>query len=379
MNNVDKQYLNLMRDILDHGVVKSTRSGNVISVFGRSMQFDLQEGLPLLTTKKLYIKGVLHELLWFLKGDTNIKYLVDNNVNIWNDDAYRWFNTLIRESDNFLALKLYRRGEHVITLLPKKWANDTHDTDSIHCAEINEYLKSIDKEKFIEMVKEEYSCYIDSHTNQQYKFGDLGPVYGKQWRGFGQKEIDQMQNIIDTLKKNPDDRRMLCTALNPDVLDEVALPPCHVISQFYTRPLLWQERVKWYAEQSFSPEQAWTDEELDAANVPTRALSCSFTMRSNDFCCGNPFNIASYAILCHIIANICNMVPDRLVYFGGDVHIYANHIDGCHEQLRRTGYDTLPKLIIKRQLTSLDDIHFDDFEVVGYQSDGPIKFPLSVG
>ena len=372
MNSVDKQYLDLMRDILNHGVIKSTRSGDVISVCGRSMQFDLQEGLPLLTTKKVYTNGIIHELLWFLKGDTNIKYLVDNNVNIWNDDAYRWFKTrwlhLIYEK--CLGFKMYRRDEHVATYLVDKLNNGAD------CLSLEDFIDSMSKEKFIQFVKEEYNFTID---DEKYVFGDLGPVYGKQWRGFGQKEIDQIQNIIDTLKKNPDDRRMLCTALNPDVLDEVALPPCHIISQFYTRPLLWQERVKWYANKTLSPEQAWTDEELDAANVPTRALSCSFTMRSNDFCCGNPFNIASYAILCHIIANICNMVPDRLVFFGGDVHIYANHINGCKEQLQRTGYDTLPKLIIKRQLTSLDDIHFDDFEVVGYQSDGPIKFPLNVG
>lgn len=372
MNNVDKQYLDLMRDILDNGVSKTTRSGEVLSVFGRFMQFDLREGLPLLTTKKVYTKGVIHELLWFLRGETNIKYLVDNNVNIWNDDAYRWFDTVIRPTllNDCIVFKLYENGEHTATFVGKNWINE-------ELSDMVEFLNSIDKDKFIEMVKKNAEIgFIDS---KDYRFGDLGPVYGKQWRGFGQKNIDQMQNIVNTLKTNPDDRRMLCTALNPEVLDEVALPPCHVISQFYTRLLSLEERREWYMSNTLSMWKEWTSEELDNFNVPTRALSLSFMCRSQDLPLGTPFNLLSYSILCHIIANICNMVPERLVYFGGDIHIYKNQIEGCKEQLARNGFDKLPQLIIKRRLKDLDDIKYDDFEIINYQSEPPIKFPLSVG
>lgn len=381
MNNVDKQYLDLMRDILANGVSKTTRSGEVRSVFGRFMQFDLREGLPLLTTKKVYTKGVIHELLWFLKGSTNIKYLVDNNVNIWNDDAYRWLTTQwFKEiKEKIVALKLYHKGEHVVTLTPDEWV------DKEGCASLTEFMNTMTKEKFLKMVKDEYSFFIPKdlsyfdYTTKEYVFGDLGPVYGKQWRGFGQKNIDQIQNIINTLKTNPDDRRMLCTALNPDVLDEVALPPCHVISQFYTRLLSLHERREWYMTNTLSMWKEWTSEELDNFNVPTRALSLSFYCRSQDVPLGTPFNLLSYSLLCHIIANICNMVPERLVYFGGDVHIYKNQIEGCEEQLSRNGFDKLPQLIIKRRLKDLDDIEYDDFEIINYQSEPPIKFPLSVG
>ena len=205
MNKVDKQYLDLAREILENGSYKETRSGGVYSLFGKQMRFDLKEGFPILTTKKVFTKGVIHELLWFLNGDTNIKYLVDNNVHIWDDDAYRHFLNITKG--------LYK--------------------DAL-------YPRIITKEEFIEGVKEEYEI-----KELNYKYGDLGPVYGSQWRNQGGKHIDQIKNIIEMLKTNPDDRRMICMAWNTNDFDEMALPPCHYGFQVYTRELNPTERLNW--------------------------------------------------------------------------------------------------------------------------------------
>ena len=406
MNNVDKQYLDIMQDIIDNGVWKNTRSGSVKSVFGRTMRFNLQEGLPLLTTKKVYTKGIIHELLWFLSGNTNIKYLIDNNVNIWNDDAYRWFKSLnfpylnrekpyYDDEDDKMRTNVYGyyKLEHCIFDLED-------DIENAYAIVINddfeneiptsiEELKDLTKEQFVDYVKQgawlhRYDIYEGRNVSDRkiYVFGDLGEVYGKQWRSFGVSGKDQIQNIIDTLKTNPDDRRMILTGWNPDVLDTVALPACHIFSQFYTRELSNQERFTWLQENSNNKYDEWksaSDETLDKLNVPKRALSCAFTMRSNDFCCGNPYNVTSYSILCYIIANICNMVPEELIYNGGDIHIYENQFEGCQTQLQRKGSDKLPKFIIKRNLADINQINFDDFEIINYYPDDTIKFPLSVG
>lgn len=401
-NNVDRQYLDLLKDILLHGNVKETRSGKVYSIFGRSMRFNLKEGLPMLTTKKMFGKGVIHELLWFLKGNTNIKYLVDNGVHIWDDDAYRWYKELIDknvEPNTNHRFKVFNdNGEEIYT---------TNNSNKI----------KLDKETFLCFVKAgaklrisyklpERDLWVKRNVN--YRFGDLGPVYGKQWRKFGKKHIDQVQNIIDALKNNPDDRRMILTGWNPDVLDEVALPACHTFSQFYTRPLSNAERITvWYNMFNLNEELYDTDpnsvkseeyklhkdyfhyntlseEELikiidERYDVPKRELSLSFYCRSQDYLLGTPFNLLSYGILCHIIANVCNMTVGDLVYFAGDVHVYANQINGVKEQITRKGYHNLPKLVIKRKLDSIDDISYDDFEIKDYHSDPVIKMPLSVG
>lgn len=371
MNNVDKQYLALMRDILENGSLKHTRAGDTLSVFGKSMEFNLQEGFPLLTTKRMHYKGIFHELLWFLKGDTNIKYLIENGVHIWDDDAYRWYKELIDRSvepNTNHRFKIFNDKGEVLY--------NTNNSNKI----------KLDKETFLNFVKvgaklkiryrfPEQSLWIKRNIN--YRFGDLGPVYGKQWRKFGKKNVDQINNIINSLKNNPDDRRMLCVAFNPDVLGEVALPPCHVMFQFYSRELTQTERNVLL--QGHNPNKELPMEELDKLDIPKRELSLSFNMRSNDFCLGNPYNIASYALLCHIIADICNMSVGKLIFFGGDVHIYTNQLEGCEEQLKREGYDELPTLIIKRKLENVDDITIDDFEIRGYKADSAIKFPLSVG
>lgn len=316
MAEVDKQYLDLLKEILDNGVEKETRAGRVKSLFGKQLRFDLKEGFPLLTTKKVFTKGIIHELLWFLSGSTNIKYLVDNNVHIWDDDAYRYYREL------FLV-----KGKE-------------------------EYCMS--KEEFLDAVKEGKNYAFKTEREgilKHYVAGDLGDVYGKQWRNFNGAGVDQIQNIIDTLKTNPNDRRMLCVAFNPAAVKNSALPPCHVMFQFYTR-------------------------DLDNGK---KGLSCMFTMRSVDCGLGLCFNIASYAILTHIIAKLTDMEPDMLIASLGDTHIYLNQMKGIEEQLTRNGADHLPKLIIAGEQQEIGDFKYEDFIIENYDPDPAIKLPLSVG
>lgn len=338
MNDVDKQYLDLLRDIIANGKYKSTRAGDTLSVFGKQMRFNLRDGLPLLTTKKVFVKGIIHELIWFLNGDTNIKYLVDNNVHIWDDDAYRFYLENCKTEDK------------------------------------------ISKDIFLEKVQSRENCQLDKIGD--YTFGDLGPIYGKQWREQGPKQIDQIQDIINKLKNNPDDRRMICMAWNTTDFEDMALPPCHYGFQVYTRTLSTYERFEWLCENSDGSYDEWkypTKEVLDDLNVPTRELSLMFNMRSNDFCCGNPYNICQYGMLAYMFCEVCNMVPGELIYNGGDVHVYTNHIDAAREQLNRKGSDTLPKLKFKRKITNIDEFTYEDFIIEAYNPDPPIKYQLNVG
>lgn len=350
MNNVDKQYLDLIKDILENGVEKETRAGRVKSVFGRMMRFNLKEGLPLLTTKKVFTKGVIHELLWFLSGNTNIKYLVDNNVNIWTDDAYRYYKQLV----------------------------DSHNKkEKIYSAMKPNIVDVVSKEDFVENIKNGTEIVLSYH---KYTFGDLGPVYGHQWRHFGRSNTDQIQTIIDTLKTNPDDRRMLCIAFNPDVLDKVALPPCHTMMQFYTRELTLFERFDWLCKHSDFKYDEITKDILEENNVPKRELSCMWSQRSVDVGLGYPFNLLSYSVLTHMIAEICNMEVGDIICSLGDCHIYLNQTEGINEQLSRDPYKyELPKLKFTRKIENIDDFKFEDIIIENYQSYDKIKLPLSVG
>lgn len=426
MNNVDKQYLDILKDIIDNGVWKNTRSGNVKSVFGRTMRFNLSEGLPLLTTKKVFTKGIIYELLWFLKGDTNIKYLVDNNVHIWDDDAFRWFKTLdfkylereepyYDEEDNkthigvhgcykldYCIFDLEDNIENSYTIVLN---NDIQNEISVTI----EDLKNITKEQFIDYVKKNAWIHrYDIHQGRKvsdkkiYQFGDLGEIYGKQWRNYGISGKDQIANIINTLKTNPDDRRMVLNAWNPDVLDNIALPACHMFATFWTRELTYQERFNILLEKNNNDEiivankigELCGDDNanfdnnslkdkfnklLEKENIPTRELSCSFTMRSNDWCCGNPYNICQYAFLTYMFCEICNMKPGELIYIGNDVHIYENHIEQAEEQISRKGSDIIPKLSFKRKINDINDFTYEDFVISDYHPDAPIKYPLNVG
>ncbi|MEP2771872.1 MAG: thymidylate synthase [Fulvivirga sp.] len=263
-----KQYLDLMQDILDNGNEKGDRTGTgTISVFGRQLRFALSEGFPVLTTKKLHLRSIIHELLWFLSGDTNIKYLKENGVSIWDE-----------------------------------WADEN---------------------------------------------GDLGPVYGHQWRSWPTPNggtVDQITNVLNQIKNNPNSRRHIVSAWNPSEVDKMALPPCHALFQFY---------------------------------VADGKLSCQLYQRSADYFLGVPFNIASYALLVHMFAQQCDLEPGDFVWTGGDVHLYANHIDQAQLQLSREPM-ALPQLEIKRKPASIFDYKFEDFELLNYEAHPSIKAPIAV-
>ncbi|MBT3527692.1 MAG: thymidylate synthase [Porticoccaceae bacterium] len=300
-----QQYLDLVRHIRDHGVKKEDRTGTgTVSIFGHQMRFDLAHGFPLVTSKKVHLKSILHELLWFIRGDTNIRYLVENGVGIWNDWPYQnW----LRETGQDTSLEMYS----------PEW-------------------RAVMKE-FIEKIK------TDSDFAAQY--GDLGPVYGKQWRNFC--GVDQLTQLIEDIKSNPDSRRLIVSAWNPrdiPVMVKSGLPPCHSLFQFY---------------------------------VVDGKLSCQLYQRSADVFLGVPFNIASYAILTMMIAQVSGLGLGDFVHTFGDAHLYLNHMDQVEEQLSRSTFD-LPTMKINPQVTSLFDFVFDDFELQNYQSHGPIAAPVAV-
>lgn len=399
---------------MENGVEKDTRAGRVKSIFGRQLRFDLKEGFPLLTTKKVFTKGVIHELLWFLQrpynshGSMNIEYLVRNGVHIWDDDAYRWFKTNIAPT-----FKSKMDGNYQVKgIFPKEYLVCTND-DERGEQPVFEYwienelrqhddkwLNNITKEEFLDLTLQKVE--IKGSFMSRYRFGDLGPVYGKQWRAFGNSGTDQIQSIINTLKTNPNDRRMLCLAFNPDQIEDMALPPCHVMMQFYTRELTRKERMKifndrymkgqipkkWYdwfekySEETVEGEDVLMPQDgsdYDLAEIPKYGLSCMYTMRSNDEFLGQPYNTPSYAILTCMIAKLVNMIPDELIASIGDCHIYEAHFDAVKEQLSRKGSDIVPKLIIHGNQKSIEDFKYEDFEIVDYYPDSPIKAPLLVG
>jgi thymidylate synthase len=308
MNNLDKQYQSLLQDILDNGVEKKDRTGTgTLSVFGRQIRHKMSDGFPLLTTKKMAFKTMVTELLWFLRGDTNIKYLVDNNCHIWNGDAYRSYSEKIQPWEPHL-----------------------------------------NQEMFINKIK----------TDDKFakKWGELGPIYGKQWRrweGVTKKQLtstsyemnwgsfDQIQNLINNLKTNPDSRRLMVNAWNVSELDQMVLPPCHYGFQCYVRE--------------------------------GKYLSLMWNQRSVDTFLGLPFNIASYGLLLEIIAKEVNMIPDELIGNLGDVHLYSNHIEQAKEQISREPFE-LPKLTLEH--SSLDPVELV-YKLEDYQSHPTIKAPLS--
>ena len=298
MNNIDKQYRRLLQDIIDYGVEKTDRTGTgTKSIFGYTIRHNMKEGFPLLTTKKMAWKTLVTELLWFLRGDTNIKYLVDNDCHIWDGDAYKNY------SNHFVG------HEDIPT---KEW--------------------------FINEIK----------TNDEFakKWGELGPIYGKQWRKWqgwmdlhdndrrGSIWYDQIQTLIYQLKTNPDSRRLMVSAWNVAELDEMVLPPCHYGFQVYTRELSVEERVAEYEKRGYIKNI----DPLDYA--PSRAISLMWNQRSVDTFLGLPFNIASYGLLLSLIAKEVNMVPDQLIGNLGDVHLYLNHIEQAKQQIgRELGYE----------------------------------------
>jgi thymidylate synthase len=353
MNNLDKQYQELVKTILDYGISKGDRTGTgTKSIFGYTIRHNMKEGFPLLTTKKMAIKALMTELKWFLKGDTNIKYLVENNCNIWNGDAYRHYQFM-----NALAT----------------------DIDFIPMDEFVDKIKTDDK--FCEM------------------YGELGPVYGKQWRSWGkyhptihengytlpagQTNIDQIANLINSLKTNPDSRRLMVNAWNVGDIDKMVLPPCHYGFQVYTRELSKDERMDYWFKNNKpnrdvcdSVDESSEEEQhkyFDSANVPKRAISLMWNQRSVDTFLGLPFNIASYATLLMLIADEVNMVPEDLIGNLGDVHLYNNHIEQAEEIITREPYK-LPKL----EITNCDVMNGEfDYKILNYEYHPTIKAPLS--
>jgi len=381
MNKIDLDYQNLVRDILENGTQKKTRNGEVLSVFGRTIRHSMKDGFPLLTSKKMAWKTMVTELLFFLRGDTNIKYLVDNNCHIWDGDCYHAY---------------LKKTNHEIEL------NNVMQTHPHY---------GLSQEEFINKIK----------TDDEFakKWGELGPVYGKQWRQWGSEiggnlvkgitggwiktdpmeiQIDQIANVINLLKTDPDSRRMIVNAWNVGELDQMVLPPCHMMFQFYTRELSLTERNyslgQGKAYKGIFGRSEKNDLEykelFDKENRPTRAISLRWDQRSVDVGLGLPFNIASYALLLEIIAKEVNMIPEELIGDLGDCHIYNNHIDGLKEQLTRTPYE-LPTIKFsswylnanseKQSSTVFDEwilsLMFSDFVLENYQSHPSIKLPLS--
>jgi len=333
MNKLDKDYQALLQDILDNGVTKKDRTGTgTISVFGRQIRHKMSEGFPLLTTKKMYFKGIVTELLWFLRGDTNIKFLVDNNCHIWDGDAYKAFMA----KNGFKKTELGWEGK----------------------------MGGLNQSTSAWLLQEEFVNRIKTDDEFAKKWGELGPIYGKQWRYlekyikgdyvtdeqgyvFYPDRIDQIANSINLLKTDPDSRRNKVSAWNVGELEEMVIPPCHTDFQFYTRELSLEERIElWYQQNQNETgkrgmweidyvESYEGHKKLNSFNIPKRAISLMWNQRSVDTFLGLPFNIASYALLLEIIAAAVNMVPDELIGNLGDTHLYLNHIEQAKEQMGR--------------------------------------------
>jgi thymidylate synthase len=401
-NNVDKQYQALLQDILNNGIEKKDRTGTgTLSVFGRQLRFnDIEHHFPILTTKKMPFKTIVTELLWFLRGDTNIQYLVQNGCHIWDGDAYKnfvnkvdsiWQKSAVGDLDDMIYDGLLIDG----TDENGKW-----------------FARIPTKEEFIGRIK--------SDVEFAKIWGELGPIYGSQWRSWrvgkgiettlktedgetiyeaGSMYIDQIQNLIKELKTNPDSRRLMVSAWNPGELDQMVLPPCHYGFQVYTRELSNKERYRIWFNRNYETGMEFNDELIPDfddkyyESTPTRAISLMWNQRSVDTFLGLPFNIASYGLLLKIIAKEVNMVPDELIGNLGDVHLYSNHIEQAKEQIWRTAYE-LPKVeiternwyqhqLVKERLgeKTLDEkilsYRPDCFELIGYESHPKIKAPLS--
>jgi thymidylate synthase len=376
-NSLDSQYQQLLQDIIDFGVDKQDRTTTgTKSIFGYMIHHNMNWGFPLLTTKKVPFKTMATELMWFLMGDTNIKYLVDNNCHIWDGDAFANY---------------YRNFEKYLNTLP-----EGSEVDFI-----------INKDKFINKIK----------TDDEFakKWGELGPIYGKQWRRWHtswdvvedkskeagvrrvEKGIDQIQNLINDLKTNPDSRRLMVSAWNVGELDEMVLPPCHYGFQVYTRELSAKERTGLGSKGSTrlydmikegNYETIDADIEMhkvcDEAGVPKRAISLMWNQRSVDVFLGLPFNIASYGLLLEMIAHEVNMIPEHLIGNLGDTHLYSNHIEQAKEQISRESKDLLPTLKMSSGHNfraalkgKADEIDLNDFILLGYDPHPTIKAPLS--
>jgi len=362
MNNLDPQYTALLQDILDNGVEKKDRTGTgTRSVFGRQIRHNMSDGFPLLTTKKMAWKVMVTELLWFLRGDTNIKFLVDNDCHIWDGDA--WENYKRKTLEKFMD-----------------------DTTIAGYAITN-------KEQFINKIKTD-----DKFAKQ---WGELGKIYGSQWRSWNTLKweatnktdpshpdrpmlkwniegIDQIANLINELKTNPDSRRLMVSAWNVGELDQMILPPCHYGFQMYTRELSLEEKIQWVMKnRDIELDNLIITEEAFSDRTPKRAISLMWNQRSIDTGLGLSFNIASYGLLLMMIAKQVNMLPEDLIGSLGDCHLYLNHIEPIKEQLTRTPYKLPTVKISDRTVNDIAEYTLEDITLEDYQYHPSIKMPLS--
>jgi thymidylate synthase len=372
MNNVDLEYNRLLSLILTKGKRKKNRTGvDTIGVFGAQARFDLSEGFPILTTKKVFTKGIIHELLWFLKGDTNIKYLVDNDVHIWDSDCYRKYTEIKSKNDGDVSEMVFEPTTNAYRMLRK--------------------------DEFIDGIKR--------NDDFAKKWGELGQgTYGQMWRAFPYylpeytpdngtgllRTVDQIQKVIDKLKTNPDDRRMIVTAWHPVLVDKATLPPCHCMFHFNTEELTLEERsilqIKEIGKNPTRPTfdlatlngEKSLDTYLDEVGIPKRRLNVLLYQRSCDTFLGVPFNITSYALLLSMISQVVNMVPGEFIHTFGDLHIYENHLEQVKEQLSRTP-KTLPKLVLNPEVKDLFKFTYNDIKIEGYDPHPAIKGEVSTG
>lgn len=370
MNKVDTEYFRIVNDILTNGRLKKNRTGvDTIGIFGAQAKYNVDlNAFPLLTTKKVYWPAIVHELLWFISGDTNIKYLVDNNVKIWNEWAFK------RYKDTF--------GLNHTDLCKQPNAGPSEPAS-----------------------QDEFIAEIKSNATFAKKHGELGEgTYGGMWRAFpfctmdnefvgsstvtGQGseswvfgQVDQLQKVIDKLKTNPDDRRMIVSAWHPYWVDHCALPPCHCLFHFHTEELTLEERIDILQKQvgpvNLPKFEMWIIQKLNEENIPHRRLNCLLYQRSNDFFLGVPFNIASYSLLTAMIAHVTNMVPGTFTHSHGDAHVYVNHLDQIKLQMSREP-KALPKLWLNPEVKSLFDFKFDDIKLVDYDCHPAIKAEVAV-
>jgi thymidylate synthase len=373
MNKVDTEYFRIVNDILTNGRLKKNRTGiDTIGIFGAQAKYNIDlNAFPILTTKKVHFPAIVHELLWFIRGDTNIKYLVDNNIKIWNAWVYakykKWFET---------------KGGSVTIYGTRK--------DGFRSAD------PYTQDEFVQKIKED--------AEFAKEFGELGEgTYGSMWRAFPyynivDKEtpayyhnphidqglnighVDQLQKVIDTLKTNPDDRRMIISAWHPYWVDNCALPPCHCFLNFNTEKLTLEERLHIVKNKNHKYENIYnkySDEDFDKLGIPTRRLNLMMTIRSNDIFLGKPFNITSYALMVAMMAHTSNMVTGILTYSIGDAHLYTNHLDQIKLQMSRDS-KPLPKLWLNPEIKSLFDFKFNDIKLVDYQSHATIKAEVAV-
>lgn len=333
-SHCDRQYLDLLRDILDNGVDIPTRVGMARSVFDANLRFDLRKGLPVLTTKRVAVKSVIVELVWFLRGCRNIKFLIDNNVHIWDKDAYAHYVELSKLSG----------------------------------------YDPVGFDTFLELVRKEMVVEL---CGEKYRFGDVGPIYGEQWHGFGDCAYNQLGHVIRTLKNDPYDRRLVVSAWNPPEIEKMALPPCHYAMEFYAEPIPFEERAGiWHQKAVNKSEKVPTEETMDSAGIPKNYLSLRWIQRSCDMALGVPFNILSYAILLSLVAKEVNMVPKMLAGSLGNAHIYRNHFDGVKEQLERNPYIFKPAKLILPEGAAQMPLKLEDIVVDGYDSYPAIRFDL---